>query len=408
MKSKLMSAIAMLTLSAVMLTSVSFAWFTISTAPEITMMTTSVSTNDNLEIVLAELLDDATTPAAITADATAVTGAQVPTDASDTGALGDSGQNEKWGNQIDLTGAFDGIELKPVILATETVVENDDNTYAFGTDSTLYAPVYGSDGRVSTYSQLSAVSAIVDGVTDDDAAADATTDGFITEFVYTNDATTTADTTDDSIVSYAFAVSYYLRTNTEGAAVGLQTDAVDRGMGEGTDEVGLGSYIDLTNVPEELWEDIRIDFVVDTTDALGTSGEQTQYTAVLSGTTETGLNNVTTTTYNYVGDDSSTTKKVELVLYGYENGKLVETETTLFTADEDLVNQAVLVTMYVYLDGESISNADITNTDDDDANVQIEDLGLNIQFSSTTVTDVMDPDATTAAEEAAAKAAATD
>lgn len=50
LKQKLMAATAMMMVSIVMLTSASFAWFSISVAPEVKMVTTTVTANQNLEI----------------------------------------------------------------------------------------------------------------------------------------------------------------------------------------------------------------------------------------------------------------------------------------------------------------------------------------------------------------------
>ncbi len=51
-KSKLMAALVMLLVSAIMMSTASFAWFTISTAPEISNMKSTVAANGNLEIAL--------------------------------------------------------------------------------------------------------------------------------------------------------------------------------------------------------------------------------------------------------------------------------------------------------------------------------------------------------------------
>ena len=53
-KSKLMAAVAMLLVSSIMMVSTTYAWFTLSTAPEVTGITTSVGANGNLEIALLE------------------------------------------------------------------------------------------------------------------------------------------------------------------------------------------------------------------------------------------------------------------------------------------------------------------------------------------------------------------
>ena len=51
-KTKLMAAIAMLLVSSIMMVSSTYAWFTLSTAPEVTGIQTAVGANGNLEMAL--------------------------------------------------------------------------------------------------------------------------------------------------------------------------------------------------------------------------------------------------------------------------------------------------------------------------------------------------------------------
>ena len=51
-KTKLMAAIAMLLVSSIMMVSSTYAWFTLSTAPEVTGINTQVGANGNLEMAL--------------------------------------------------------------------------------------------------------------------------------------------------------------------------------------------------------------------------------------------------------------------------------------------------------------------------------------------------------------------
>ena len=50
--SKLMAAVCMLLVSSIMMVSTTYAWFTLSTAPEVTGISTSVGANGNLEMAL--------------------------------------------------------------------------------------------------------------------------------------------------------------------------------------------------------------------------------------------------------------------------------------------------------------------------------------------------------------------
>ena len=51
-KKKFAAAICMLLIAAIMMISSTYAWFTLSTAPEVTGITTNVGANGNLEIAL--------------------------------------------------------------------------------------------------------------------------------------------------------------------------------------------------------------------------------------------------------------------------------------------------------------------------------------------------------------------
>ena len=51
-KNKLMAAICMLLVSSIMMVSTTYAWFTLSTAPEVTGINTAVGANGNLEMAL--------------------------------------------------------------------------------------------------------------------------------------------------------------------------------------------------------------------------------------------------------------------------------------------------------------------------------------------------------------------
>lgn len=132
-KSKLMAAICMLLVSSIMMVSSTYAWFTLSTAPEVTGIQTAVGANGNLEMALLPL-DGATD--------------------SIKSEVGDSIDNTKsaklsnvtWGNLVDLsdttTYGLDKITLFPSKLNLE------DDGVTLGS-AVLSTPQYGADGRVS-------------------------------------------------------------------------------------------------------------------------------------------------------------------------------------------------------------------------------------------------------------------
>lgn len=142
-KKKLMGAICMLLVASIMMVSSTYAWFTLSTAPEITGISTSVGANGNLEMAL------------------------LPTDgelSKITSAVGDSSaaankklteSNLTWGNLVDLSAkgndgknayGLDEIKLMP---ARANIEGNTGNGYTLNlTASPLKTASYGADGRV--------------------------------------------------------------------------------------------------------------------------------------------------------------------------------------------------------------------------------------------------------------------
>ena len=125
-KSKLLAAIAMLMVATIMMVSSTYAWFTLSTAPEVQGITTTVGANGNLEIALSPFSGD---PNAITS------------------GVGDSDRpwlqkNLTWGNLLDMSDASYG--LGDITLLPSRL--NFANGVVDG--SPLKIPVYGADGRV--------------------------------------------------------------------------------------------------------------------------------------------------------------------------------------------------------------------------------------------------------------------
>ena len=129
MKKKLMGAVCMLLVASIMMISATYAWFTLSTAPEITGITTSVGANGNLEMaLLSGNVNVTTTQEGGVGSSMAI--------ATDTDA------NITWGNLVDLSNdsyGLQSISLKPARF-------NNDGDWATG--NLLSIPVYGDDGRV--------------------------------------------------------------------------------------------------------------------------------------------------------------------------------------------------------------------------------------------------------------------
>lgn len=129
MKKKLMGAVCMLLVASIMMISATYAWFTLSTAPEITGITTSVGANGNLEMaLLSGNVNDLTT--------------QEGGVGSSMAAVKDTVANLTWGNLVDLSDdsyGLQSISLKPARF---------NNAGSWATGNLLSIPVYGADGRV--------------------------------------------------------------------------------------------------------------------------------------------------------------------------------------------------------------------------------------------------------------------
>lgn len=121
---KLYVAVSMLLVATLLVTSASYAWLTLSLAPEVSNVTTTIGSNGNLEIALGKNIGES-----------AVGDSFKENDATIT--------NRTWGNLIDLTDASYGLQsitLRPAILNS-----------AGGSINKLHPltyPIYGSDGRV--------------------------------------------------------------------------------------------------------------------------------------------------------------------------------------------------------------------------------------------------------------------
>lgn len=205
LKTKLVASVAMLLIAVVMMSTASYAWFTISTNPEIANIATTVQVNGNLEIAL---------------DA----GGDTPT-APDDSAVGDAGQNVKWGNLIDLQSFT--FAAKGMLPATFT----EDGEETTDPDGNIYYPVYGLDGRIASLAAATpkAIAAANEG------GFTNFTDGKIWE--YTDE--------DDNVVGYR--IDFWLRSNFDGDIT--LCEKTDRGA---HDESALGSVL-TADLPIRIW-----------------------------------------------------------------------------------------------------------------------------------------------------------
>lgn len=127
-RAKLISAVAMLLVAVIMVVSSTYAWFTLSTAPEITGITTAIGANGALEMALRYGTTDAPREGIL------ISG----TDA-----------NTYWGNLVDLK-TTDAVNygVGDIVLLPSMLNVDGDTLQA----NMLKTPVYGPDGRVSDVS----------------------------------------------------------------------------------------------------------------------------------------------------------------------------------------------------------------------------------------------------------------
>ena len=130
---KLMGAIAMLLVASIMMSATSYAWFVLSTAPEVTDLTTTAGANGALEIALQSNKADGNGRA----DILSGVGQSIASKDAQTA-------NTYWGNVVDLSEGYglEHITLYPARLNLNGEVVN--------TTSMLSIPTFGTDGRVTS------------------------------------------------------------------------------------------------------------------------------------------------------------------------------------------------------------------------------------------------------------------
>ena len=131
-RERVISVALLLALSVTMMASASYAWYTLSFAPEATEITTTVSSNGSLEVALAGLYDD---DGNLREPFTSAIGDSFSADGQTTVSA-----NLTWGNLINLSNNY-GIESLVLRPATLDLV---------GSNAFLSSKVYSDDGRVET------------------------------------------------------------------------------------------------------------------------------------------------------------------------------------------------------------------------------------------------------------------
>lgn len=383
-RSKLMAAASMLMVGVIMMVSSTYAWFTLSTAPEVKNISTTVAGNGSLEIAL---MPTNGTFSGITAGAVG-NGATVVV------------KNTKWGNQIILsedtaTGDYYGLNSISLNPASLNYKKADGDTEAkFVADKPLAIATYGSDGRIAG---LSAEKIGVKGKAEN------------SKLFNTGDYGVRAigELTGDEVTStYGYVVDLALRVNTTNndgirGKLQLQTDPKNRIYDGSTNEGTMGGGSTMSfSVPananlkagalRELLSAIRITFVQN----YGLSGG----TPVVLGTARLDASGVKDYTNGKnandpgVGDTSTWTVTTEGTAPIYlckettttTGGEGNQTTTATWDKDESGVlltemkkNNAYQISAIVWLDGTAVKNANVSA-----ATAQSLTGTLNLQFST--------------------------
>lgn len=137
-RNKMVAAVSMLLVASIMMVSSTYAWFTLSTAPEVTGITTNVGANGNLEMMLLnkDSFNSTEENLGVESGVNDSMAAQKVTLA-----------NLKWGNLVDLADQSYGLQSIVMNPARLNIQGDTANGYKLNS-ALLKAPSYTSDGRV--------------------------------------------------------------------------------------------------------------------------------------------------------------------------------------------------------------------------------------------------------------------
>ena len=349
-RNKLIAAIAMLLVSMILMVSATYAWFTLSTAPEVKNITTTVAGNGSLEIAL--MPTDGLLGSIRSGNSSIVGGGTVPITTA----------NTTWGNLVtlsDLSYGLGNINLNPAVLDT-----TNGGTALTDPAKPITVPVFGGDGRIAETSS-------------DDIALrsyDTTASKFLGTDYGVRALTEVIEGNVSSTYGYVVDLAFRLNTNAlDGDTVKngkllLQTAAAQRIYSDSTntETLGGGSYMDFTTVSNELqparvtelMNAIRITFVKD----YGT----TTGTPTILGTAKldtAGMTGNKAPIYLYRTDSDGNETKLE--------------GNAAVLIDSMEKNAAKQVSAIVWLDGAGITNADVAATA-----LQSMSGSLNLQFTT--------------------------
>lgn len=145
LKSKLMAAVSMLLVSAIMVSVTTYAWFILSTAPEVKGMSTTVGSNGALEMALVDYETSAGK------DLNAVLNSIPTAVGSSSAKVSLKEANKTWGNLVDLSDNYYGLTSDDMTLYPAALnMDASSNDKKIGDmNAMLKYAAYGTDGRVA-------------------------------------------------------------------------------------------------------------------------------------------------------------------------------------------------------------------------------------------------------------------
>ena len=362
-RNKMMAAVSMLMVSCIMMVSSTYAWFTLSTAPEVKNISTTVAGNGSLEIALMPKSGQFSEIG--TGSGTSM----------ETPNLSVITANTTWGNLVTLSGGTtdtDHYGLNHVTLLPATL------DIATNPASPLKTAVFGSDGRVADLTANTKLMTYEGGFIETTAGAPAYGVRAI------------AEQNPSNITTYGYVVDFAVRINTakadgKSANLKLQTEAAQRVYSEGTNPntLGGGSSMKLSALAtelnsqyvKELLDSIRITFVENYGKTLSGNEEIT-----VLGEARLDTSGLTAITQN---------SEIPLYLYKTTGGSETVTEgtdTETISAEKDTTgvllpalekNKATQISAIVWLDGANIKNASLAAS-----TLNSMQGTLNLQFST--------------------------
>lgn len=353
-RNKLMAAVSMLMVSTIMMVSSTYAWFTLSTAPEVKNISTTVAGNGSLEIALMP--------------ATGLFKDLKSGFSSEGGTIAVTAANTTWGNVVQLADESYGLGNVNLNPAQLNLKEGSSTEFA-NADNPLAVATYGFDGRIDTLDANTALKSY------EEAAFKGT--GYGVRAIGVANGSEVLGDTYGYAIDLAFRLNTATKTNTETGVVAgkllLQTDAKQRiyngdNASSNAATQGGGSYmsfdtngtgLDLT----ELMGAIRVTFV----ENFGLSGLQEGETPTILGTAKLDVN-----PDNVVTGATETTAK----LYLY-NGETAVPAAEAVILPSMTKNQAVQVSAIVWVDGTMIKNSSVAAI-----NTTLAKATLNLQFST--------------------------